>query len=58
VVGNYYKRWDISIPEDNVASELQQRGLMSPYYRPGRYSHLEPLVHTFGNWVIDRVVGR
>ena len=58
VVGNYYKRWDISIPEDNVASELQQRGLMSPFYRPGRYSHLEPLVHTFGNWVIDRVVGR
>jgi len=58
LVGNYYKRWDISIPEDNVASELQQRGLMSPFYRPGRYSHLEPLVHTFGNWVIDRVVGR
>jgi hypothetical protein len=30
---------------------------MSPFYRPGRFSHLEPLVHTFGNWVIDRVVG-
>jgi len=58
LVGNYYKRWDISIPEDNVASELQQKGLMSPFYRPGRYSHLEPLVHTFGNWVIDHVVGR
>jgi phenylpropionate dioxygenase-like ring-hydroxylating dioxygenase large terminal subunit len=57
VVENYYKRWDISIPEDNVASELQQRGLMTPFYRPGRFSHLEPLVHTFGNWVIDRVIG-
>jgi phenylpropionate dioxygenase-like ring-hydroxylating dioxygenase large terminal subunit len=53
----YYKRWSISIPEDNTASELQQRGLMSPFYQPGRFSHLEPLVHTFGNWVIDRVVG-
>jgi len=27
VAQRYYKRWDISIPEDNHISELQQRGL-------------------------------
>ena len=53
----YYKRWDISIPEDNGISELQQRGLRSPFAKPGRLSVAEPLVHTFGNWVLDRVLG-
>ena len=57
VVQRYYKRWDISIPEDNAISELQQRGLASPFARPGRLSYAEPLVHTFGNWVLDRVLG-
>jgi choline monooxygenase len=57
VVQRYYKRWDISIPEDNGISELQQRGLASPFAKPGRLSSAEPLVHTFGNWVLDRVLG-
>jgi choline monooxygenase len=57
VVQRYYKRWDISIPEDNDISELQQRGLASPFAKSGRLSHPEPLVHTFGNWVLDRVLG-
>ena len=57
VVTRYYKRWDLSIPEDNAISELQQRGLQSPWGAPGRFSHLEPLVHTIGNWVLDHVVG-
>ncbi len=57
VVQRYYRRWDISIPEDNEISELQQRGLASPLARPGRLAHAEPLVHTFGNWVLDRVLG-
>jgi len=57
VVQRYYRRWDISIPEDNGISELQQRGLASPFARPGRLAHAEPLVHTFGNWVLDRVLG-
>ena len=57
VVQRYYKRWDISIPEDNGISELQQRGLASPLARPGRLAHLEPLVHVFNNWVLDRVLG-
>jgi phenylpropionate dioxygenase-like ring-hydroxylating dioxygenase large terminal subunit len=57
VVQRYYRRWDISIPEDNAISALQQRGLASPFARQGRLSYAEPLVHTFGNWVLDRVLG-
>jgi choline monooxygenase len=57
VVERYYKRWDISIPEDNEISALQQIGLASPFSRPGRLSHAEPLVHVFNNWVLDRVLG-
>lgn len=57
VVQRYYKRWDISIPEDNQISELQQRGLSSPFAKQGRLAAVEPLVHTFGNWVLDHVLG-
>lgn len=57
VVPRYYKRWDTSIPEDNMISELQQRGLGSPFCVPGRFSYLEPLVHTIDNWVLDRAIG-
>jgi choline monooxygenase len=56
VVQRYYKRWDISIPEDNAISDIQQRGLSSPFARPGRLTHLEPLVHDLANWVLDRVL--
>lgn len=57
VVQRYYKRWDISIPEDNDISALQQIGLASPFSKPGRLSHAEPLVHVFNNWILDRVLG-
>lgn len=57
VVQRYYKRWDLSIPEDNDISAQQQIGLSSPLSKPGRLSHAEPLVHVFNNWVLDRVVG-
>jgi choline monooxygenase len=56
VAKNYYKRWDITIEEDIVASERQQRGLDSPFALPGRFSHREPLVHTIDNWILDRVL--
>jgi choline monooxygenase len=56
IVERYYKRWDTSIPEDNDISNLQQRGLSSRFARPGRLTHLEPLVHDFDNWVLDRVL--
>jgi phenylpropionate dioxygenase-like ring-hydroxylating dioxygenase large terminal subunit len=56
VVQRYYRRWDTSIPEDNEISNLQQKGLSSPLARPGRLTHLEPLVHDLANWVLDRVL--
>jgi hypothetical protein len=56
VVQRYYRRWDRSIPEDNVISEIQQHGLGSPFAQVGRLSYMEPLVHTIANWVLDRVV--
>ena len=58
VAANYYKRWDITIEEDIVASERQQRGLSSPFALPGRFAHREPLVHEIDNWVLDRVLDR
>ncbi|HEX3538530.1 MAG TPA: aromatic ring-hydroxylating dioxygenase subunit alpha [Stellaceae bacterium] len=56
VAQNYYKRWDITIEEDIVASERQQRGLDSPFARPGRFSHREPLVHEIDKWILERVL--
>jgi phenylpropionate dioxygenase-like ring-hydroxylating dioxygenase large terminal subunit len=56
VIQRYYRRWDTSIPEDNDISNLQQKGLSSPFARPGRLTHLEPLVHDLANWVLDRVL--
>jgi choline monooxygenase len=56
VMANYYKRWDITIEEDIVASERQQNGLSSPFCLPGRFSHREPLVHEIDNWILDRVL--
>jgi len=55
VVQRYYRRWDKSIPEDNVISEIQQHGISSPFAQVGRLSYMEPLVHTLANWVLDRV---
>ena len=56
LVVNYYRRWETSIAEDNAISEQQQEGMRSPLVSPGRLSHLEPLVHTIANWVLDRVL--
>lgn len=52
----YNKRWKKSIQEDIDISEIQQRGLSSPFAKPGRLSHLEPFVHVFANWILDRVL--
>ncbi len=57
VAKNYYERWDVTIEEDIVASERQQKGLESPFAPPGRFSHREPLVHQIDNWILDQVVG-
>lgn len=55
VVERYYKRWEISILEDNMISEMQQRGLRSPLASPGRLSHMEPLVHSIANWTLNKI---
>ncbi len=56
LAANYYTRWDITIEEDIVASDRQQKGVASPYCLPGRFSHREPLVHTIDNGVLDQVL--
>jgi len=56
IVQTYYRRWDLSIPEDDVAVQAQQEGLRSPLRGPGRLSSMEPVVHVFDNWVLDRVL--
>jgi choline monooxygenase len=53
---NYYKRWDVTIEEDIIASDRQQLGMAGPFVRPGRFSHREPLVHQIDNWVLDKVL--
>ena len=58
VVENYFKRWDVTIEEDVVASERQQKGVDTDYAMPGRFSHREPLVHEIDNWVLDQVLDK
>lgn len=56
VVQKYYMRCDISIPEDNRIAEQQHLGLDSPLARPGRVSLNEVVVHSFANWVLEKVL--
>jgi choline monooxygenase len=56
VAKNYYERWDLTLEEDIVASERQQKGIDSPFCASGRFSYREPLVHTIDNWILDRVL--
>ncbi len=56
IAQRYYKRWQISVGEDNEISEIQQEGIRSPLAEPGRLCYLEPLVHDIANWVLDLVL--
>lgn len=56
VVKTYYRRWDLSIPEDDRAVEAQHAGLRSRVRPPGRLSTMEPMVNLFDNWVLDQVL--
>jgi hypothetical protein len=58
LASNYFTRWDITIEEDIVASERQQKGVDTDYAKPGRFSYREPLVHEIDNWVLDQVLDR
>lgn len=57
VVEAYYKRLDVTNPEDNVISEVQQRGMTQRLARRGRFTEHERLVHAFDTYVIDKVIG-
>jgi choline monooxygenase len=57
VVKNYYKRWDITVAEDNGICERQQRGLEAAVVLPeARFGPRESNVHEIDNWVLDRVL--
>lgn len=57
VVKNYFKRWDITVAEDNGICELQQKGLESGVAMPaGRFAPREMNVHAIDNWILDRVL--
>ncbi len=56
VARRYYRRFDVTVAEDDEIAERQFAGLSSPLARPGRFSHREPLVHVIDNWVLDRVL--
>jgi len=52
----YEKRWELSMNEDLVVLEGQQRGMNTGRYVPGRLSHLEPCLNVFANWLVNRIV--
>jgi phenylpropionate dioxygenase-like ring-hydroxylating dioxygenase large terminal subunit len=58
IAPRYIKRYRKVVGEDNVAMELQLKGLTSPYASPGRFSDREILVHRIDNWVLDQILGR
>jgi phenylpropionate dioxygenase-like ring-hydroxylating dioxygenase large terminal subunit len=51
----YYERWRLVAEEDVGMLELQQRGLNSPFYRPGRLSWRDETVRRIDQWVMDRI---
>jgi choline monooxygenase len=52
-VSAYYRRWDLTVEEDNRINEAQQRGVRSPLARAGRVSPFEAISHAFRNRVLD-----
>jgi phenylpropionate dioxygenase-like ring-hydroxylating dioxygenase large terminal subunit len=54
----YQTRWAVSMDEDVAVLERQQLGFQSDQFTPGRYSHLEPVVSLFANWVVRHTVDR
>jgi phenylpropionate dioxygenase-like ring-hydroxylating dioxygenase large terminal subunit len=49
----YYRRWDVTVEEDNRINEAQQRGVRSPLARAGRVSPFEAVSHAFRNRLLD-----
>jgi choline monooxygenase len=51
----YYKRWEAVALEDVGVLEKLQTALHSRLFRPGPLSWRDDLVHTFDQWVMDRM---
>lgn len=52
----YYDRFDAAVAEDGVALENQQKGLASPFSKPGPFSPtMEPSVAAFAKWYADQL---
>ncbi len=52
----YFDRIDTALAEDLPFLERQQRGLASPFARPGRFGALEPSVGKFAYWYASRLI--
>lgn len=53
---HYYRRIDAALDEDLPFLLEQQRGLASPFARPGRFGRLEPSVARFAAWYAPRLL--
>ncbi len=53
---HYYRRIDAALDEDLPFLIRQQRGLASPFARPGRFGALEPCVGKFAFWYAQRML--
>ena len=51
----YYKRWENVALEDVGVLEKLQTALHSRLFQPGPLSWRDDLVHTFDQWVMDRM---
>jgi phenylpropionate dioxygenase-like ring-hydroxylating dioxygenase large terminal subunit len=51
----YYDRWRRVAQEDVGILELQQRGVSSVLFRPGRLSWRDELAHAVHRWVLERL---
>ena len=52
----YYERFDAAVAEDGIALENQQKGLASPFSKPGPFSpSMEPSVAAFTRWYAERM---
>ena len=54
--GHYYRRIDAALDEDLPFLVQQQRGLNSPYAKPGRFGALEPSVGHFAYWYAQQML--
>jgi phenylpropionate dioxygenase-like ring-hydroxylating dioxygenase large terminal subunit len=46
--------WEVTLSEDKVITENNQKGVLSSAYKPGRYSTQEQRIADFGRWYMRR----